>query len=804
MITTHDTADGMARRDFIRRCALGGAALASTPLLGCRSVAGGTGAAARTLRLDGDWRFGGRFTEGAQVPDFNDAAFARITLPHCVASLSWQKWEPAQWQDRWIYRRHFVLPAEFKQLRVFAQFDGVMIGASPVLNGHALPEHLGGYLPFDYEVTDRVAAGDNVLAVIVDARWRNVPPAGSPRGPRAVDYLLPGGICRPVSLRAVPAVFIRDAFAKPVRVLEPDRRVEVRCTLDAAVLPSSSLCLEATLMDGPRRIARAAQRVFLQRTGETEVTLALERLGNVALWDVDAPRLYEVVVTLRAGGRAVHDYRTRIGLREARFEPDGFFLNGKRLHLFGLNRHELFPYVGHAMPARVQRRDAEMLRREFNCNIVRCSHYPQAEAFLDACDELGLMVWEEPPGWQYIGDQAWQDLAVRDVRDMVRRDRNHPAIVIWGVRINESANDEALYRRTRALAKELDGSRPTSGSMTPGSRKNWKQEWHEDVFAFDDYHAAADGSVGVEGPTAGVPYLLAEAVGQFNYTARRGFDSKYRRAGDVALQEQQALRHAQAHNKAAADPRLCGVIAWCAFDYGSLMNAYDGVKCPGVADIFRVPKLGASFYLAQADPKTRPVIEPNFYWDFGPQTPRGPGEHAAIFSNCDRLELWIGDRHHATLQPERAGFPHLKHPPFFANLALDEAGRPELRIDGYLGSERVLSRSFSADPGHDQLWLRADDTELVGDGSDATRLVFRAADRFGAPRAFAGGEVRLRLEGPGVIVGDNPFPLADSGGVGAVWIKTLPDASGVINVTATHSSLGAKSVRISVRSTTPV
>ena len=122
--------------------------------------------------------------------------------------------------------------------------------------------------------------------------------------------------------------------------------------------------------------------------------------------------------------------------------------------------------------------------------MVRCSHYPQTEAFLDACDELGLMVWEEIPGWQYIGDDAWKELAVRDTSDMVRRDRNHPSIIIWGVRVNESPNNPALYSRTKQVAKSLDDSRPTSGSMVYHSKKDWLQ----DVFAFDDYHAAPDGA----------------------------------------------------------------------------------------------------------------------------------------------------------------------------------------------------------------------------------------------------------------------------------------------------------------------
>ena len=443
------------------------------------------------------------------------------------------------------------------------------------------------------------------------------------------------------------------------------------------------------------------------------------------------------------------------------------------------------------------RRDAEIIRKEFNCNIVRCSHYPQSEAFLEACDELGLMVWEETPGWQYVGaDAAYQDQVVQNVGDMIRRDRNHASIVIWGVRVNESADVQPLYRRTTALAKSLDDSRPDSGSMTHTT--NWETDWHEDVFAMDDYHQSPDGTVQILEPLPGVPYMLAETVGQRTYTVK-GFGNVYRRAGDVAVQYKQAIYHAQAHDRALAYPRMCGVIAWCAFEYGSPNNSYKGVKNPGVADVFRIPKLGASFYQSQVSPAVRPVIVPNFYWDFGPTTPRGPGNDVAIFSNCDRLELFVDGKPHSTLQPDRKNYPNLKCPPFFTTLDLDGAGHPELRIDGYVAGHLALSRSFSSDPGKDQFLLKADDATIVGDGTDATRVVFQVVDKFGAPRLLAGGEVTFEITGPGVLVGDSSFSLTESGGAGAVWIKASPASSGKIVLKAAHSKLGSKSVVIQVQ-----
>lgn len=440
----------------------------------------------RTCSLDGNWLFGGEIDSTAPAPHsldqaFDDSSFTHFTLPHCVTPLSWQKWDPATWQHVWLYRRHFEMPDEPAPHRVFLQFDRIMTAATLNLNGHALEPHVGGYLPFEREITG-IVQQNNTLAIRVDSRFLNIPPAGNPKGPTSIDYLLPGGITGSAHLRILPQVFVRDVFAKPLNVLSPDRSLEITCTIDAGAHLPGNLRLSAALCYGDAQIAMASSNMTAEQLGKTEHSLTLNRLDKIGLWDVVAPHLYDLVVTLFHNDQPIHDYRTRVGFREARFDVNGFFLNGRRLQLFGLNRHELFPYVGYAMPSRVERRDAEILRHDFNCNIVRCSHYPQSPAFLDACDELGLMVWEETPGWGYIGHESWQDLVVDNVRDMVLRDRNRPSIVIWGVRINESRNDQSLYHRTTALAKSLDGTRPTSGSMT--NFRNWQQEWHQDVFAW--------------------------------------------------------------------------------------------------------------------------------------------------------------------------------------------------------------------------------------------------------------------------------------------------------------------------------
>lgn len=796
-----DSSEGvdLSRREFIKTVAVASTALAAGPLLAFRSgrvsKSRETGPAAFRYSMDQDWLFGGRFKDGAIAPAFDDSAFKRVTIPHCVAKLSWQNWNPADWEDVWIYRRHFSLPRESEGRRVFVSFDGVMAGATPTINGHTLPQHLGGYLPFSYEITDRVRESDNVIALAVDSRWKNVPPTGTPNGVTGIDFLLPGGIHRPVYLKVVPQVFIDDVFAKPVDVLDENRSVEVSCSINAAHAVRKPVVVRAELRDGDKTLCSSEREYRIHKSSMSELALTLTKPGNVRLWDVNDPYLYDVVVTLLMDGVPVHDYSTRVGLRDARFEVDGFFLNGRRLQIFGLDRHELFPYVGYAMPSGVMRRDAVMIRQQLNCNMVRCSHYPQSEAFLNACDDNGLLVWEEVPGWSYIGDDTWMELMLRDVRDMVVRDRNHPSVIVWGVRANETNNYPELWGTAKAIAKSLDDSRQTTGALLGRYRST--DHWLQDLFASNDYTCNhRTGIMKLKEPVAGVPYMVSEAVGQVVGVGPTR-EHVYRRGGDPELQEKQAIYHAQAHDQAAQYRDNSGVTAWCAFDYASLnKNAYNGIKYPGVADIFRAPKLGASFYKAQVDPGVRPVIETDFYWDFGADSQRGTRGKAAIFSNCEMLRLYVDDKLLSEVHPDRRGFPNVAYPPSFADLDTNGLRKPELRIDGLIGSRIAISKSYSADRSLDRFSLETDAGELKGDGVDMVRLVFKVVDKYGEDRLNAGGSVSFGISGPGVVVGDNPFQLESSGGVAAVWIKSIPGGIGKIEVIATHSDLGRKSVEV--------
>jgi beta-galactosidase len=478
----------------------------------------------------------------------------------------------------------------------------------------------------------------------------------------------------------------------------------------------------------------------------------------------------------------VDEYVTRTGFRHAEFTPEGFQLNGKPLKLRGLNRHQTYPYVGGAMPARVQRRDAWILRRELKCNLVRTSHYPQSTHFLDACDELGLLVFEEIPGWQHIGDAAWQALAVRNVGDMVRRDWNHPSIVLWGVRINESRDNHDFYTKTNALAHALDDSRQTGGV-----RYFTESEFLEDVFTNNDFGFPLK-------PPAHPRYLNTEFSGHMFST--KSWD-------DVVQVAEHVARHARVHSQIGTRKDYAGGIGWCAFDYNTHGNfgSGDRICYHGVSDIFRIPKPAAQFYRSQCDPEEEIVLEPCFHWAAGDQPEAGGIRRAIIASNCDELKVYLGGKLKWQGGPDRLAFGNLPHPLFVVNLAGIELEEwADLKMEGYIRGRLAATRLMPGNDTDAELRLQPDDAELVGDGIDMTRLVLAVTNRHGGRRPFATGAITLKLEGPGEIVGENPFALA--GGVGAVWVRSR-HGEGVIGIEARHPYLGVRTARIRVLPAAP-
>ena len=342
----------------------------------------------------------------------SDSDFTPVNLPHSNVILPHHNFDNQEYQFVSTYRKHFTLPEPLDGRRLYVDFDGAMIASTVIINGHTLGDHDGGYTPFSFDLTDYLKDGENVLQVRLDSTERtDIPPYGY-----IVDYLTFGGIYRDVWLRYVPEVHIADVFVRTKDVLTDKPKVEVD------LLINNQSAREHTVTFYPNRewlgapgmvkdkvdpIADHIVNVPGQSQATTTISFDLTDVP-IKLWSLDHPTCFDFWMSVDVDEEQFYVGNIRFGFREAEFREDGFYLNGEKIKLIGLNRHQTFPFIGGAAPARLQRKDADILKYELGVNIVRTSHYPQSPHFLERCDEIGLLVFEEIPGWQYIGDNDWK------------------------------------------------------------------------------------------------------------------------------------------------------------------------------------------------------------------------------------------------------------------------------------------------------------------------------------------------------------------------------------------------------------
>src|SRR3954469_4693454 len=741
------------------------------------------------LPMNRKWRYSQAFVEGGHDKNFDDSKFEPVVIPHTNIPLPWHGFDEKTYEFVSLYRRHFKLPPAARGKHVFVDFEGVMTAATVWINGTRLGEYRGGYTPFSFDLTPHLDfEGDNVLAVDVDSTERpDIPPFGY-----EIDYLTFGGIYREVALRIVPETFIENIFIRPKDVLSGKPSVDVECFLEKVKASRKPLSIDVELLDGNQSIAKVSQRIPLvvskksTEDGATEPTstsshvLSIRDLAGIKLWDLNDRNLYTARVRLLDGLQTIDQDSRRFGFRHAEFTDHGFELHGKVIKLRGLDRHQTFPFVGQAMPGRAQRRDADILRNKLHCNIVRTSHYPQSRHFLDACDELGLLVLEEIPGWQHIGDEPWKQLSIDNVRRMIRRDWNRPSIILWGVRINESKDDHDFYMRTNAAAHQLDPTRQTGGI-----RYFQESEFLEDVFTMNDFGFPLK-------PPNHPRYLNTEFVGHTYPT---------KTIDNVERLVEHTLRHARIHDQLASNPQYAGGIGWCAFDYNTHANfgSGDRICYHGVTDIFREPKPAAGFYKSQCDPSAEVVLEPAFHWARGDESIGF--SKGVVCSNCDHVKVYINDKLVAEADPDRQQFQHLQYAPFVLDIGQGlRHGWGDLRLEGYIQGKKVIEKRMSGRGVDAQFTLTPDDSSLVADGADATRVVLRVTDEFGAIRPFADDPITFQVDGPAEMIGDNPFSLV--GGTGAIWMRAKEER-GTVRLTATHPRLGAQRLDLRITQAVP-
>lgn len=565
------------------------------------------------MRIDfnNDWLWSPEFATEMTEPGFSgEDKMQLVRIPHTVTVTPLNYFDAHVYQMISCYRKTFAVPSEWKGKKVSVTFDAVAHEAEVYINGKSVIKHSCGYTAFTADLTDHIRFGEeNVIAVKCDSNETlNVPPFGF-----VIDYMTYGGIYREVHLDVREKDYIRDVFVSA----GADKKVRIKTD----IVGDGELVAMITDVN--------SCKVLLAEPCGRECEIQVD---EAELWSLDNPTLYELSMTLR-NGDSEDTYVTRFGFRDAVFKADGFYLNGSKVKLRGLNRHQSWPYVGYAMPKSMQRLDADIMKNELGLNAVRTSHYPQSHHFIDRCDELGLLVFTEIPGWQNIGDEAWKEQAVVNTREMVSQYRNHPSIILWGVRINESIDCDELYVRTNKEAHELDPYRQTSGV-----RYLKNSSLLEDVYAFNDFshNGKTAGCEPKKNVTSDMskPYLVSEYNGHMFPT--KTFDSELHR-------QEHALRHCNVLDSVMSYDDICGSFGWCMFDYNTHKDfgSGDRVCYHGVMDMFRNPKTAAYAYSSQ-NKDIGPVLEISSSMDIG-EHPAGNRGEIYIFSNCDSVKMYKDD-----------------------------------------------------------------------------------------------------------------------------------------------------------------
>ncbi len=711
------------------------------------------------IYLNDGWYFTKHFTEDIVKRDADLSRMEQVRIPHTVCETPMNYFDEKCCQLVSGYRREIEVEDEWRDGHILLTFEGAAHEAVVYVNGIKALRHRSGYTAFTVDLVPYLTEGrEQVIAVRLDSRESlNQPPFGG-----VIDYLTYGGIYRDVYLEVKDQYYIEDIYTVTPDVMREDMVLKADITLNHW---TRGLSFEACL----DLWEEVPDQPWHQELAGTDAGFRISCLTwyvkDAYTWDIDMPVLYILTVRLKKDGKVIDTRQVRFGFREIGFESDGFYLNGRQVKLRGLNRHQSWPYVGYAMPKTPQQLDADILKFDLGCNIVRTSHYPQSQYFLDRCDEVGLLVFTEIPGWQHIGDTLWKKIAVRNVREMITQYRNHPSIIMWGVRINESQDDDPFYYKTNLTAHELDLYRPTAGV-----RYLKHSRLFEDVYTYNDFVCTGDN----EGclPRAKVtdrtdrPYFISEYNGHM-FPTKMWDDEDHRK--------EHALRHARVLNAIAGETDIIGSTGWCMFDYNTHGDFGSGDKIcyHGVMDYFRNPKPAAAVYKSQSE--FEPVMEVAASMNIG-EHPAGIIGDVAVFTNLDSVRVYRNGDFIGEYFPDEQTYGEMDHPPVLIT-GLDKytekwGGKAgSWRFAGTKDGREVLT-AIREPVDRCLLRITADRQTLVEEHSyDAATIHIEAIDKNETHLYYYQEPVTLRTEGCIEVIG--PKVVSLRGGFAGTYVKSL-------------------------------
>ena len=735
------------------------------------------------------WRFHKGAMEGAETKEFNDKDWTVVSLPDGIEYLPIEASGCINYQGEVWYRKHFTPDAALKGKKLFLHFEAIMGKSKVFVNGKLLTEHFGGYLPVIADVTDVLDwNGDNVIAVWADNSDDPSYPPGKAQD--VLDYTYFGGIYRDCWLIAHNNVFITDpnyenevaggglfvAFGKVSDALaEVQLKIHVR---NATKNPFSGRVEYMLLQPDGTEVARLSDKIQVKAGRATTVSDRMP-VKQPMLWTPSTPTLYNLLVrVLDKEGNVIDGYRRRIGIRSIEFKgKDGFYLNGRPYGkpLIGANRHQDFAVVGNAVANSIHWRDAKKLK-DVGMEIIRNAHCPQDPAFMDACDELGLFVIVNTPGWQFWNDAPeFAQRVYSDIRNVVRRDRNHPSVWLWEPILNETWYPADFAKNTRDI---VDAEYPYPYCY---SGSDSEARGHENFPVYFAHPANMQDASKEIDPTK--TYFTREWGDNVDDWRSHNSPSRVARNWGEQPMRVQAQHYACPYYPVTSydvlykqSPQHVGGCLWHSFDHqrGYHPDPFYG----GLMDVFRQPKYSYYMFMAQ-----RPAVKNDRNAGSGPMvyiahemTPFS-GKDVTVYSNCDEVRLTFnkgGKTYTYKKDKNRPGMPSpvITFPDVYDFMVDKAFSRTQKQDDVYLLAEGLIDGKVVAThkvvparrPEKILLWMDNEGTDLKADGSDFVTVVAAVADKNGNIKRLNNYNIRFSIEGEGRLLGGpgvlaNPVPV---------------------------------------------
>jgi beta-galactosidase len=735
------------------------------------------------------WRFHKGAVEGAETKEFNDKDWTVVSLPDGIEYLPTEASGCINYQGEVWYRKHFTPDAVLKGKKLFLHFEAIMGKSKVFVNGKLLTEHFGGYLPVIADVTDVLDwNGDNVIAVWADNSDDPSYPPGKAQD--VLDYTYFGGIYRDCWLIAHNNVFITDpnyenevaggglfvAFGKVSDALaEVQLKIHVR---NATKNPFSGRVEYMLLQPDGTEVARLSDKIQVKVGRATTVSDRMP-VKQPMLWTPSTPTLYNLLVrVLDKEGNVIDGYRRRIGIRSIEFKgKDGFYLNGRPYGkpLIGANRHQDFAVVGNAVANSIHWRDAKKLK-DVGMEIIRNAHCPQDPAFMDACDELGLFVIVNTPGWQFWNDAPeFAQRVYSDIRNVVRRDRNHPSVWLWEPILNETWYPADFAKNTRDI---VDAEYPYPYCY---SGSDSEARGHENFPVYFAHPANMQDASKEIDPTK--TYFTREWGDNVDDWSSHNSPSRVARNWGEQPMRVQAQHYACPYYPVTSydvlykqSPQHVGGCLWHSFDHqrGYHPDPFYG----GLMDVFRQPKYSYYMFMAQ-----RPAVKNDRNAGSGPMvyiahemTPFS-GKDVTVYSNCDEVRLTFnkgGKTYTYKKDKNRPGMPSpvITFPDVYDFMVDKAFSRTQKQDDVYLLAEGLIDGKVVAThkvvparrPEKILLWMDNEGTDLKADGSDFVTVVAAVADKNGNIKRLNNYNIRFSIEGEGRLLGGpgvlaNPVPV---------------------------------------------